>query len=77
MLIAAMNPCKCGYHGDPKRDCRCSPREVENYRNRISGPLLDRIDIHVEVPAVTFQELQGRGDGGESSAIIRAKIVRC
>ena len=75
MLIAAMNPCKCGYHGDPKRDCRCSPREVENYRNRISGPLLDRIDIHVEVPAVTFQELQGRGDGGESSAIIRAKTT--
>ena len=73
MLIAAMNPCKCGYHGDPKRDCRCSPREVENYRNRISGPLLDRIDIHAEVPAVTFQELQGRGDGGESSAIIRAR----
>lgn len=74
MLVAAMNPCKCGYFGDPKRDCRCSPREIENYRNRISGPLLDRIDIHVEVPAVTFHELQGRGDGGEPSATIRARV---
>lgn len=74
MLVAAMNPCKCGYHGDPKRDCRCSPREIENYRNRISGPLLDRIDLHVEVPAVTFNELQGRGDGGETSSTIRARV---
>ncbi len=74
MLVVAMNPCKCGYHGDPKRDCRCTPREIESYCNRISGPLLDRIDIHVEVPAVSFHELQGRGDGGETSATIRARV---
>jgi magnesium chelatase family protein len=55
MLVAAMNPCPCGYYGDPKRECRCSPKQVENYRNRISGPLLDRIDIHVEAPAVEFR----------------------
>ena len=52
MLVAAMNPCACGDFGDPKRECRCSPKQVEGYRNRISGPLLDRIDIHVEAPAV-------------------------
>ena len=57
MLVAAMNPCACGYFGDPKRECRCSPKQVENYRNRISGPLLDRIDIHVEAPAVEYKEL--------------------
>jgi magnesium chelatase family protein len=57
MLVAAMNPCPCGYHGDPKRDCRCSPGQVERYRRRISGPLLDRIDLHVEAPAVEYRDL--------------------
>ncbi len=74
MLIAAMNPCRCGYFGDPKRECRCSPREVENYRNRISGPLLDRIDIHVEAPAVEFKELSS-DERAEPSADIRARVV--
>lgn len=74
MLIAAMNPCKCGYFGNPKRECRCSPREVENYRNRISGPLLDRIDIHVEAPAVEFKELSS-DERAEPSAAIRERVV--
>ena len=50
MLVAAMNPCPCGYYTDPKRECRCTPKQIQNYLNKISGPLLDRIDIHVEVP---------------------------
>ncbi len=74
MLVAAMNPCPCGFYGDPKRECRCSVRQIENYRQRISGPLLDRIDIHVEVPSVSFRELQSPGDGGESSATVRARV---
>jgi magnesium chelatase family protein len=74
MLIAAMNPCACGYFGDPKRECRCSPRQVENYRNRISGPLLDRIDIHVEAPAVEFKELSS-DERAEPSAAIRERVV--
>jgi magnesium chelatase family protein len=74
MLVAAMNPCACGYFGDPKRECRCSPKQVENYRNRISGPLLDRIDIHVEAPAVQFSELGSR-EPAESSAAIRGRVV--
>jgi len=75
MLVAAMNPCQCGYFGDPKRECRCSPKQVENYRNRISGPLLDRIDIHVEAPAVEYKELSST-ERAESSAVIRGRIVR-
>ena len=69
MLVAAMNPCQCGYFGDPKRECRCSPVQVERYRDRISGPLLDRIDIHVEVPAVQYQEMASNQPGEASSAI--------
>ena len=75
MLIAAMNPCECGYFGDPKRECRCSQVQVERYRNRISGPLLDRIDIHVEVPAVQFREMASN-EPGESSAAIRERVER-
>jgi len=74
MLVAALNPCPCGYYGDPKRECRCSPRQIENYRQRISGPLLDRIDLHVEVPLVEYREL-ANGTSGESSANIRERIV--
>ncbi len=73
MLVAAMNPCPCGYHGDPKRECRCSPMQIERYRARISGPLLDRIDIHVEVPAVEYRELTG-GSAGEPSSAIRERV---
>ena len=76
MLVAAMNPCQCGYYGDPKRECRCLPTQIQNYRNRISGPLLDRIDIHIEVPAISYQDLSSMGRG-ESSAAIRERVVRC
>lgn len=73
MLVAAMNPCPCGYLGDPKHECRCSPSQIQRYRARISGPLLDRIDLHVEAPALSFAEL--RNDrGGESSAAMRERI---
>src|ERR1041385_7615416 len=70
-----MNPCKCGYFGDPKRECRCSPNDVQRYRDRISGPLLDRIDIHVEVPAVEYRELAG-DPTGEVSEAIRERVEK-
>ncbi len=72
-LVAAMNPCPCGYLGDPKRECRCSPNQIEKYRQRISGPLLDRIDLHIDVPAVDYQELRA-DSSGESSAVIRERV---
>ena len=72
-LVAAMNPCPCGYLGDPARECRCSPNQIEKYRQRISGPLLDRIDLHVDVPAVDYKELRAES-GGESSAVIRERV---
>ncbi|MCU0779563.1 MAG: YifB family Mg chelatase-like AAA ATPase [Akkermansiaceae bacterium] len=75
MLVAAMNPCPCGYYGDAKRNCRCSSRQIENYRQRISGPLLDRIDLHVEVPLVEFRELASAAPAGESSATIRGRVA--
>jgi magnesium chelatase family protein len=74
MMVAAMNPCPCGFYGDIKRECRCSPRQIEQYRQRISGPLLDRIDLHVEVPLVEFRELSSAHQG-ESSATIRERVI--
>jgi magnesium chelatase family protein len=76
MLVAAMNPCKCGYFGDPKRQCRCTESQIVSYRNKISGPLLDRIDIHIEVPAIDYDELSGLGQG-EPSSSIRDRVVAC
>ncbi|MGD8719013.1 MAG: YifB family Mg chelatase-like AAA ATPase [Candidatus Zixiibacteriota bacterium] len=73
MLAAAMNPCPCGWLGSPTRQCRCSPPQVHNYLNRISGPLLDRVDIHLEVPAVRYKELTDERRG-ESSAAIRERV---
>ena len=75
MLVTAMNPCPCGYFTDTRRECRCTPRQIQSYLSRVSGPLLDRIDIHVEVPAVQYRDLAGRGDG-ESSATIREQVIR-
>ncbi len=73
ILVAAMNPCPCGYFGDPERECTCSPSMVSRYQKRISGPLLDRIDIHVEVPRVAFEKLSD-DRRGEPSAVIRARV---
>jgi len=75
MLVAAMNPCPCGYRGDLQRACGCTPTRVEHYRSRISGPLLDRIDLHVEVPAVPVSELGAPGNG-ETSAAVRERVIR-
>ncbi|HEY4301653.1 MAG TPA: YifB family Mg chelatase-like AAA ATPase [Candidatus Didemnitutus sp.] len=73
MLVAAMNPCPCGYLGDPRNTCRCSPAQIQRYRTRVSGPLLDRIDIHVEAPALSIAELRTT-QAGESSAALRARV---
>jgi magnesium chelatase family protein len=69
MLVAAMNPCPCGYLGDPKHECRCAPSQIQRYRNRVSGPLLDRIDIHVEAPALSLTELRNEKPAEPSSAL--------
>jgi magnesium chelatase family protein len=74
MLVAAMNPCPCGYRGDPRRSCHCTPPQVERYLSKISGPLLDRIDIHVEVPAVPFHELASASPGARSEEL-RAQVA--
>jgi magnesium chelatase family protein len=74
-LVAAMNPCGCGYLGHPNNACRCSPDQVAAYRRRISGPLLDRIDLHVVVPALALDELEGTPTG-EPSARVRARVAR-
>ncbi len=73
MLVAAMNPCPCGFYGDLKRECRCSPAMIQKYRQRISGPLLDRIDLHVEVPLVDYKALASN-EVGESSEKIRQRV---
>ena len=75
MLVAAMNPCPCGYFGDLKRECRCSPVQVQRYRQRISGPLLDRIDLHIEVPAVEYRDVASERIE-ESSSAIRERTSR-
>ncbi len=74
VLVAAMNPCPCGFRGDPRRQCNCSPVAIERYLGRISGPLLDRIDLHIEVPPVPFREL-GDDAGGTSSEEMRGRVV--
>ena len=73
-LVAAMNPCPCGFLGDPSRECRCTGALIQRYLGKISGPLLDRIDLHIEVPAVPFQELRGQR-AGASSADMRARVL--
>jgi magnesium chelatase family protein len=75
MLVAAMNPCPCGYAGDPHHPCTCSSHQIQRYRGRISGPILDRIDCHIEVPAVRYEELHS-SLAGESSAVIREGVIR-
>jgi magnesium chelatase family protein len=73
MLVAALNPCPCGYRGDPRRECQCTPPQVDKYMGKVSGPLVDRIDIHLEVPAVPFRELAA-SRSGTSSAQMREAV---
>lgn len=75
MLMAAMNPCPCGYYGDPKKECSCTPIQIHRYRTKVSGPLLDRIDIHIEVPPVKYKELSD-DTGGETSSDIQDRVNR-
>jgi magnesium chelatase family protein len=75
MLVCAMNPCFCGYSGDPRHECSCTPSQIHRYRKKISGPLLDRIDIHVEVPSVPYKELSDEYSG-ETSEQIRKRVQR-
>src|SRR5450432_1377287 len=74
MLAAAMNPCPCGYFNDKSRDCMCTPPMIQRYVSKVSGPLLDRIDIHLEVPAVQYKEFRG-GSAAEGSAEIRVRVL--
>ena len=74
MLVAAMNPCPCGYFTDPRRQCTCTPGQIQRYMGRVSGPLIDRIDIHVEVPPVPWKQLRGASDG-LSSADMRQQVL--
>lgn len=76
-LIAAMNPCPCGFLGDPQRDCRCTPEQIQRYRSRLSGPLLDRIDMHVQVFRVAASYLIRPAARGESSATVRDRVKQC
>jgi magnesium chelatase family protein len=74
MFVASMNPCPCGYFGDPTHHCVCTPGQIQKYMNRISGPLLDRMDLHIEVPVVPFNQLS-QMQPGESSAVIRNRVI--
>jgi magnesium chelatase family protein len=76
MLAAAMNPCPCGYHGSGQRQCQCTEPMIQRYVSKISGPLMDRIDIHIDVPAVNYKELRGSDSRSESSGQIRERVVR-
>lgn len=73
-LVAAMNPCPCGYHGDPSGRCHCRPEQIQRYQDKISGPLLDRIDLHVSVPALPISDLQN-ASVGETSAVVRERVT--
>src|SRR5512146_708920 len=75
MLAAAMNPCPCGFFNDRTRDCHCTQPMIQRYMSKISGPLLDRIDSHIDLPAVNYKELRG-GATPESSEQLRARVVR-
>ena len=76
MLVGAMNPCKCGNFGDAKRECTCTPSSRRQYLDRISGPLLDRMDIQIELPSVSYDEISGRSREGERSEVIRERVNR-
>jgi magnesium chelatase family protein len=75
MFVASMNPCPCGYYGDPTHHCVCTPGQIQRYMNKISGPLLDRIDLHCEVAVVPFKQLS-QMQPGEPSAVIRERVIK-
>ena len=75
MLVAAMNPCPCGYYGSKNRECRCTLKQIRQYQAKLSGPLMDRIDIHIEVPSVAYRDLAGK-QGGESSQVMAERITK-
>lgn len=75
-LVAAMNPCPCGYDGDPVHSCRCSPDQIARYAGRVSGPLLDRIDLHIAVQRISYAQLRSNAQGGEPSAVVRERVAR-
>ena len=75
MLVAAMNPCPCGYYNHPTKECTCKPGQVETYLSRISGPLLDRIDLHIETFPLSYEELAAKKPG-EKSAVVRERVVK-
>ena len=74
MLVAAMNPCRCGYFGHPTKECTCKPDDVKRYISKISGPMLDRIDIQIELPSLTYSEISSNEGGGERSEVIRERV---
>lgn len=75
MLLASMNPCPCGYYGSPSNRCKCSVNEIKRYLNKVSGPMLDRIDIHIEVPSTSYEKLKDRAQG-EKSVSIKQRVNR-
>ncbi len=76
MLVASMNPCPCGYYGDKNHACTCTPQQIRRYLSKVSGPLLDRIDLHIEVMAVPYEDLEQKGEKPESSAVIKERVNR-
>lgn len=76
-LVAAMNPCPCGYLGDSDRACHCTPEQIQRYRSRVSGPLLDRIDLHVQVSRLTPEQLLTPATVGEPSSVVQERVHRC
>ena len=75
MLVGAMNPCRCGYFGHPTRKCTCKPEDVRRYISRISGPMLDRMDIQIELPSLSYEEISAQNEGAETSEVIRARVT--
>jgi len=75
-LIAAMNPCPCGYWGDSQNNCRCTSEQVQRYQNKLSGPFLDRIDMHINVPALSHQDLQQSSDSIETSKVVKLRVIK-
>ena len=75
MLVAAMNPCRCGYFGHPTKECTCKTDDVKRYVSKISGPMLDRIDIQIELPSLTYAEISSNEETGERSAVIRERVT--